>query len=190
MGSSKRFVVASFFAAITISVLCNSIYGVIVDCLQSGLQIAAILKLAYSFSLMLFLIKYFIDDVVDDEIKEFEKTTRRSLASLIIGWTLLLLSSLFAQDISASAAFWTVGMIFITRFLYNNRHLIPHHAWLYLTQNIVLLLLLALIAISYPNVIVKAPFQLPCSAFVQRTAVALLFASNVSFFLHQLSDDS
>lgn len=188
MTPSKRFVIASFFAAITISVLCNNIFNLLDRTFD-------LYSLLYSTSFLMFLIKYFVDDVVDDRHDETERITRNSLAMLVVGWTFFLLSSLFANDLFASAVLWFIGLFAISIFLHRNRKAVEHHATLYLLQNIALLVVLCLVALStFPHSLIASSCSVAadvarCRSPFEGGTVICLALFNGWFFIVLLRDD-
>jgi hypothetical protein len=194
MTPSKRFVIASFFAAITISVLCNSIFSILDKGGGSSFSLLDLYLLLYSISFLMFLIKYFVDDVVDDRHDENERITRNSLATLVIGWTLFLLSALFAKNIFTSSVLWLAGLLAITRFLYRNKKLVEHHATLYLRQNFILMVVLCFLAVStYSHSLsaLSAPASNVCRSYSLFRVLPIICLSifNVWFFIVLLRDN-
>ena len=153
MTSSKRFTAASFFAAIALSTLCNSVFSIIVSIIDSSSddpsrQLDSIIALFYSASLAMFMIKYFVDDVIDDHHDNTKQTTRSSLAPMVTAWTWFILAALLVKDILLSALFWALGLVLITDFLCKNRRLVGHHASIYICQNTCLFFVLIILAAS------------------------------------------
>jgi len=195
MTPSRRFVVASFFAAIALSALCSSIFSIIDTAYNDTRQPINFIALFYSASFAMFMIKYFVDDVIDDRHDDAEQITRNSLALMVIAWTLFILAALFAKDTFISATLWATGLISITIFLHRNRMLIEHHARLYLCQNILLIGTLLLLAMSsLPRFVLALPpstiKSCPEISICTWIMTGLLTILNVCFFAILLRDDT
>ncbi len=194
MTPSRRFVVASFFAAIALSALCNSIFSIIDSSFGDQPRPLNVVALLYSVSLAMFMIKYFVDDVIDDRHDDSERITRNSLALMVVAWTLFILSALFAKDVFMSAVCWAAGLASITVFLYRNRKLVEHHARLYLTENGLLLATLVVLAVASfrASRILESPSALATRTFPLSALVAtgLLVLLNGSYFIVMLRDDT
>ena len=119
---SASFVAVSFFAAITISVLCGNIYK-----LLEGVDLCKIFSASincnfesintiYAISLLIFLIKYFLDDIIGDINRNDNITSPIKLVNLGLGWTFFLLAATFVsnESIDCSAMFWLLGVIMIS----------------------------------------------------------------------------
>lgn len=140
MGTSKRYVVASFFLTLTMASICQSVCA-IWNGAYSGVRL--LVYLCYVGSFFLFLIKYFIDDTVDDNTVNDGQYTRHSLSSLIIGWVLFLLSALSLNRLAVSSLLWFTGLISITHFMWRTRRCIDmFHFKRYLGENIFMMLML------------------------------------------------
>lgn len=138
MSQSKRFVIVSFFVTLALSALCQSAYGVITT-FAKEMTLDNGMKVLYAIGLACFLIKYFIDDVVDDNGGKSEIISRRSLAALIIGWMLFLFAAISAGTVSVSSIFWFIGILVITLFMVRNRSTIPARCfWRYFGENVFL----------------------------------------------------
>lgn len=138
---SKRFIVVSFFAAIAISSLCEEISDVLksLDTFSNIFTNDNWKVLCYSFSFLIFMIKYYLDDIAEDRVMTTERIigsitktkhtskritghiTRRikrdnkcNLALLVIAWIFFIFSSFLTSEIKDSLLFWLVGLIVIT----------------------------------------------------------------------------
>lgn len=106
------------------------------------------MNLLYAVGLGCFIVKYFIDDVVDDNAGLGEKISRRSLASLIVAWMFFLFATLSAGSLSVSALFWLVGVVVVSLFLVKNRSTIPPKCFRrYLLENAALGLVLLILSL-------------------------------------------
>lgn len=119
---SASFVAVSFFAAITISVLCGNIYKLV-----EGVDLCKIfsaiincnfesINTIYAISLLIFLIKYFLDDIIGDINRNDNITSPFKLVVLGLGWTFFMLAATFVSEkgVVLSALFWLIGLVFIT----------------------------------------------------------------------------
>ena len=191
METSKKFVVVSFFAAITLSALCNSIFNIFAQ-VSTSQESYYLFALFYPVSLLMFLIKYFIDDVVVDFQDDSERITRSSLTFLVIAWTLFLLSALSSMNTFTSSIFWIIGLIAVTVFLLKNRKPVGH-AKCYLIENLVLILVLGLVtSASFSNSLISslsqnAPAVIRYSCFA-RTMIIILLVLNLIFFVTMCCD--
>ena len=182
MAQSKRFVIVSFFVTLSLSALCQSSYDVITIFMEQK-TLAAGMGILYAIGLACFLIKYFIDDVVDDNGGKAEVISRRSLASLIVGWMLFLFAAISAGTIYVSASFWLVGIGVITWFLLRNRSTIPRNCFRrYFGEN--LFLGCILLGLSLPWCIT----DLEENYILMSCLVACIFVANISAFIVMLSD--
>lgn len=114
MNPSKRFVIVNFFAAITMSALCNSIFAIIK---KNQIDYNLII---YMSSLFVFLVKYYIDDIVEDTPQNDESKkicTRGDLFFLVAGWIMFLLASICAENQIISPISWLLGLFFIMAFM-------------------------------------------------------------------------
>jgi len=184
MSQSKRFVIVSFFVTLSLSALCQGSYDIIKEfCSNCGLLRG--LKMSYAVGLACFLIKYFIDDVVDDNAGQGERISRRSLATLIIGWMLFLFSALSVSVIAVSAAFWFVGVAIITWFMVKNRRTIsPNCFRRYLRENV--FLCFALFGLALPLVLTG----MVENCWYQVVFELCLFVVAVGAFVVMLLDDT
>lgn len=191
MTSSKRFTVVNFFAAIALSTLCNSVFSIIVSIIDSSSggsswQPDFIIALLYSASFAMFMIKYFVDDVIDDRHDNTERTTRSSLAPMVTAWTWFILAALLVKNILLSALFWVLGLVFITDFLCKNRRCVGHYASIYICQNTCLLfVLIILVASEYIRIV------LPSFGFWPTIAITgILTLLNRRYFSGLFQDDT
>jgi len=145
MQQSKRFILTSLFAGITISVLANNLVSLITQFTESGYWTS----FAYSAALLVFLVKYFVDDLTEEEAKRNGRTTRGNLILLVLAWIFFLLAALLLKNILISGFFWLVGLIFATIFIckrapIENKEICKCScsAREYLIQNIILVLFL------------------------------------------------
>lgn len=182
MSQSKRFVIVSFFVTLALSALCQSAYGVI-SAFAEEMTLNNGMKVLYAIGLACFLIKYFIDDVVDDNGGTSEVISRRSLASLIIGWMLFLFAAISAGTISVSAIFWFIGILVITLFMVRNKSTIPVKCfWRYLGENIFLGMVLLGLSLQLLFTVLAE-----CLIFTVCVTMSL-FLVNIIAFVVMLSD--
>lgn len=161
MTSSKRFTVVNFFAAIALSTLCNSVFSIIVSIIDSSSDDPSrrldFIALFYSASLAMFMIKYFVDDVIDDRHDNTKWATRSSLAPMVTAWTWFILAALLVKNIRFSAFLWALGLVFITDFLCKNRRCVGHYASIYICQNTCLFfVLIILVASEYIRIVLPS----------------------------------
>jgi len=134
---SKRFIIVSIFVGLTISALCNSIFNIIYSYDSSKTLDSTILL--YWASLMMFVIKYFVDDIIDDK-DDVETDTQKNLAMIVVAWTSFLLAAFFLKNMFASSILWTLGLIVVTILLNRDKKhkKLKYYAW----QNIILIVIL------------------------------------------------
>lgn len=190
-------VVSAFFAVVT-ATLCGSIYEVI----ASG-DIKA--ELLYLFSLLAFLVKYYVDDLVDNECVQLNKTNatsgnnsppisgsntspaqddqlnekevKRELTRLSICWIMLLLSSLFTHGLTCSAAFWVLGLLLLTKLLFQDKEsLLLETRCAYISQNIIIIALL--VAIFFLSFASNTFVTYPCLVPMRNFFVIIIFIYN------------
>lgn len=179
--SSKRFVIVSFFVTLSLSALCQSSYDILKS-VFGHLSARGGLNLLYAVGLGCFIVKYFIDDVVDDNAGLGETISRRSLASLIVAWMFFLFSALSAATLSVSALFWLVGVGVVSLFLVKNRSTIPPKCFRrYLFENIALCVVLLILA---------SPLVVPWAGriAVLGVGVGLLSFATIGSFVAMLCD--
>ena len=182
MSQSKRFIIVSFFVTLTLSALCQSSYAVI-KAFAEHLTLLWGLRIMYVIGLACFLIKYFIDDVVDDNGGKGETISRRSLSALIIGWMFFLFAALSAENLHVSSFFWLIGIVVITWFMIHNKASIPAKCfWRYLGAN--LLLGVVLLGLTMPMFFKE---MAEWGSFLT-LFVTILFMINVGAFVVMLSD--
>lgn len=160
MQQSKRFILVSLFAGITISALGNNLVTLIDQFSESGTWAS----LAYSAALLVFLVKYFVDDLTEENTKQNGKTTRGELILLVLAWISFLLAALSLKNMLISGFLWLVGLIFVTIFM---RKKIPLEERKiskcscpvsdYITQNIILMLFLLILLL--PNLCILLSSQ-------------------------------
>jgi len=138
---SKRFVIVSFFATLTLSAVCQGIFGVISTASCSGWTTLLVLNAIYAVAYASFLIKYYIDDVIDDNGGISECVSRFSLARLIIAWMFFLIAALFVCELKASLLSWLIGTVIVTWFLIANSDgdIERRMFYRYLFENIIIL---------------------------------------------------
>jgi hypothetical protein len=112
--TNRKFVIVSFFAAITLSSLCQSAFAVF----KQHAETENWQNLCYALGLGLFLLKYFVDDVKDDSEKDTTLPSRRILGLLSVAWTCFLLAAFAAEEMMVSAWFWFVGIAIVRLLLW------------------------------------------------------------------------
>jgi hypothetical protein len=179
--SSKRFVIVSFFVTLSLSALCQSSYDIL-KAVFGHVTAAGALNLLYAVSLGCFIVKYFIDDVVDDNAGLRERISRRSLASLIVAWMFFLFATLSAGSLSVSALFWLVGVVVVSLFLLKNQSTIPPKCFRrYLLENAALGLVL--LVLSLPLVVPGMG-----KTIIQGSGVDCLALATIGAFVTMLCD--
>ena len=179
--SSKRFVIVSFFVTLSLSALCQSSYDIL-KAVFGHVTAAGALNLLYAVSLGCFIVKYFIDDVVDDNAGLGERISRRSLASLIVAWMFFLFATLSAGSLSVSALFWLIGVVVVSLFLLKNQSTIPPKCFRrYLLENAALGLVL--LVLSLPLVVPGMG-----KTIIQGSGVACLALATIGAFVSMLCD--
>lgn len=179
--SSKRFVIVSFFVTLSLSALCQSSYDILKS-FFGHVSVERGLNLLYAVGLGCFIVKYFIDDVVDDNAGQGETISRRSLASLIVAWMFFLFATLSAGSLSVSALFWLVGVVVVSLFLVKNRSTIPPKCFRrYLLENVALGVVLLVLAL---------PLFAPCAGktMVLGPGIILLSCATIGAFVAMLCD--
>jgi hypothetical protein len=186
---TKRFVVVSFLAAIALSTLCNSIFGIIESYSDNILSrpLDFVNALLYPASLMIFMIKYFVDDVIDER-NDKEEPTRSNLALIVLGWIFFLLTAISATHTHESSILWAIGLIVVTTFLNMNIKVIGSNAKLYMFQNLLLLALLITLIFSTSNCsfviyCFDNPMAWPIPTYFWTSILTLL---NICFFTNLL----
>ena len=138
MNQSKRFILVSLFAGLTLSALGANLVA-LVDKLPEP-EILAVL--IYPISFLLFIIKYFADDLVEEGKNEIEKSTSSSLYLLILTWISFFFTALFVSYVIISAILWVIGLICVSIFInyYKNKNLFALNRYLF--ENFIIIILL------------------------------------------------
>lgn len=187
MTENKRLTIVSFFAAITLSGLCNGFFSLFEQSICSDLKWYPVL---YMISFLIFLIKYYLDDIFSN--KDLPDARAKSeIALLVVGWTFFLFAAISAKDVFLSSLGWLAGIIVLNIFLYKNK-VNENNFCIYLIQNGVLIFLLipvALFHLSESRIVNQlSPCNLcQCDSGKCCTLICLLIF-NVIIFMCSLQD--
>lgn len=118
----RFFEIMTFFLGIVIAALCHGLYTIFSeDKNPATIDSSFWLKVIYAISFLIFLLKCFIDDVMDDydDDNKIKNISRAPVVWFALAWVFMLFAALSVKQISISSGLLAVGLFCLICFIHH-----------------------------------------------------------------------